>query len=330
MNLLDIIYKNLEGKDYDDLTKIRWIYLFICKLYAYDTRYLFSFGKIKENIYNTTVDVTNAKDFEVVCYTQARILIDILTEFGYQAEIKQVTSDPLTHVYVIVKYKDGILKLDPTTRHDTARVKINNDTRDFNSLTEDYLFSDKLMMIDRRLSPAFNDLYFTTNSVSNIAGYKLEEIYRYAEAYNIPEREIFFKKLETVYEMINAKTDLKYYDDVDFYYSYLLKIFNINCKKTKINGKTQYSNCYYVKPVVLFNINDSSMHDIINISCVQYENTPIRFYLLKNNGESFKIKEIFKDEALDILEQYEYPLCQYMLLENAKNLDTEPTVNNKI
>ncbi len=322
MNLLEDIYKNLVNKDYDELTKIRWIYLYLCEMFAYDTRYLYSCRETKEKIYNTKIDVANTEEFEVVCYTLSRILADILTEFGYKAEIRLTTNEPLTHAFVVVTYKDDVLKLDPTKRHDITRVKINNDTRDFNSLSQDQFFSEKLMNIDKNIAPDFNDLYFTTKSVANIACHTLQKVYEYANANNLTNYELFLKKLEAIYEMINARDNLKYYDDVDFYYSYLLKTFNINSKEIMVDGKLEHKLHYYVKPVILFNVDDPTMKDIINISCVQYEDSPMKFYLLKKDEESYKVREIFKDETLEILNQYEAPLCQYMMLQNAKKLST--------
>ena len=70
-----------------------------------------------------------------------------------------------------------------------------------------------------------------------------------------------------------------------------------------------------------------SMKDIINISYIQYKDLPPIFYLLRKEKNSFKIREIFKDEALELLSQYENPFCQYMLEQAAKQLPTSKKGN---
>lgn len=323
MDLLEDMFNALEGKGYDDFTKIRWIYLYVCEMFSYDTRCIYARKSMKETIYNKKVDITNVEDFEVVCYTLSRILVDALTAFGYKCEIKSEVEVPLSHVYVIVMHDDFILKLDPTKRHDITRVKINSTTIDFEPVLNDDLFPDQLLDTDKKLASQFNGLYFGENSIANIAKIALEECDSYAIKHNLSKTEKFFKKLDLLFELIDSRTDLKRYDDIDFYYSYLLRIFKINKKEVIEKGVLTYQDCHYVKPVVLFNPNDSTTSDIINISCVQYESLPPRFYLLKKVGESFKVREIFKDEALDLLSKYENPLCQHMILELAKKLPTE-------
>ena len=49
MNLVDNIEKHFkEHSDYDELTKIRYIYLYICKVFSYDTRFYSRDSKIKK------------------------------------------------------------------------------------------------------------------------------------------------------------------------------------------------------------------------------------------------------------------------------------------
>lgn len=322
MDLQEKIFLALENKDFDDFTKIRWIYLYVCEMFSYDTRYIFANQSMKESTYNTTIDIKNVEDFEVICYTLARILVDALAIFGYEAEIVRETNNYLTHVYVIVKHKGMILKLDPTKRYDVTRVKMNSNTIDFKTLSNDEHFPELLLDTDKQIAPDFGGLYFSSDSDKIIIEKILEEINTYAMKNKLSEEEVFLKKLEALCSMINSKTNLKRYDDIDFYYSYLLKYFKMNKKEVIQNGITTYENCFYIKPVVLFNRNDKNMKDIINISYIHYKNLPPMFYLIKKEGESFKMREIFKDEALELLSEYETLLCQYMLEAAAEKLPT--------
>lgn len=324
MDMLEEIFNALDGKGYDDFTKIRWIYLYVCEKFSYDTRYIYAPQSMKEDIYNTKIDITNVEDFEVVCYTLARILVDVLSMFGYKCEIKRETNSTLTHAYVIVYHKDYTLKLDPTKRHDVTRVKMNSTTKDFESLEDNDLFSDELLEADKKIASSFDGLYISKKFIKNKITKILEEINICAKEQNLSKEEIFFKKIEALYEMINSRTDLKRYDDIDFYYSYLLSAFKINYEEVE-EGK--YIKHNYVKPAILFNVNDKSMKDIINISYIQYNDLPPIFYLLRKEKNSFKIREIFKEEALELLSQYENPFCQYMLEQAAKQLPTSKKGN---
>ena len=319
MNLQEIFLEALAEEEYDDFTKIRWIYLCVCELFSYDVRYIFADREMKGKIYHTQVDTKNVKEVEIVCYTLACVLVDILTTFGYKCEIRQATSDPLTHVYVIDEHNGYILKLDPTKRHDISRVKINNVTIDFNSVTEDDLFADKLLEADKKIAPYFGGLYLCEKSVINVAEKTLGKVSEYIKENKLSKMDAFRTKFDALCGMVNSRTDLKKYDDIDFYYSYIMRYFNINKEEIIRNGITAYRDHFYVKPVVLFNKQDKEMRDIINISCIEYEYLTM-FYALKREGDHYKIGEIYQDEAYEILEQYKSPLCQDMLVTKAKKL----------
>jgi len=314
MNLIENIYNALNGKGYDDFTKIRWIYLYVCELFSYDTRYYIASDSMKLEIYNTEINPTNVEEFEVVCYALSRVLIDVLEEFGYKGEIIRETDKTFTHVYVHVKMDGYILRLDPTKHHDITRVKMNIPTKDFEALSDYEYFSDMLMHADKAITSDFSNFQVSENTLKDTVNKILQEISQYADEHNLSESEVFLKKLEIIHQMVNSRTDLKKYSDIDFYYSYLLKIFKLK----------QISDKRYIRPVILFNVNDDSKRDIINISLVQFDNFQPIFYLIKKEGDSFKIREIFKDEALELLSNYENPIysCQKMLVENAKRLAT--------
>ena len=40
MNLKEEITSYLDSHDYDDFTKIRWIYLYVCSIFSYDKEYI--------------------------------------------------------------------------------------------------------------------------------------------------------------------------------------------------------------------------------------------------------------------------------------------------
>ena len=324
MDLESQITSNLGSKGYDDFTTIRWIYLYVCRMFSYDTRFPYAKQDLKEKIYNKKIDLKNAEDFEVVCYTIARVLVDILTLYGFESQIIRESKGQFTHAYVIVKHKNYVIKLDPTARHDITRVKMNSTTLDFTSLTDEDYFLDELLEADKEITSNYKDIDFS-EFYNNKSIIKLVNVIEEsAKKRNLSDCELFFEKIEYLFSLINRRTDFKRYDDIDYYFAYLIKKFKVNEKTSIINGKKAIQKINYVKPSVFFNINDKSMKDVINITFIDYENMPPVFYLLRKEGETFKAREIFKDEAMELLSKYESPAyqCQYIFQEAAKKLAT--------
>ena len=314
MDLKSEVSNVFENNSYTDLFKIRWLYLYVCKLFSYDTRFMYANEDLKEKIYNKKIDIENVENFEIVCYTICRVLIDALSLYGYECEIIREYSNKLSHVYVLVKCKDHILKLDPTKRHDLTRVKINSNTLDFVLLNDNSNFDAELKEVDEIITNNYKDIDKTVFYDNKTIEKLVETVEKGARERKITEGEFFYEKVEYLFSLINTRTDLKRYDDMDYYFSYLIKKFKLNDEKEKviINGKVVEKNIIRIKPAVFFNKDDKNMKDIINIAIIEYENMPTMFYLLKKEGERFVAREIFKDEANEILKQYENPMCQYM------------------
>ena len=121
--------------------------------------------------------------------------------------------------------------------------------------------------------------------------------------------ELFFEKLGYITGLVNVRDDLKRYDDMDYYYSYLIRKFNLN------KGKNQY-----VKPGIFFKNDDKTMKDIINITLVEYKKFPPRFYVMKKVDENYKIRELEKDETIELLKEYNCPIVQYYFEERAAKM----------
>ena len=323
MNLEASIANIFENNSYSDLFKIRWLYLYICKNFSYDIRFVYAKEDLKEKIYNKQIDITNIEDFEIVCYTIARLIVDALNLYGYKSEIVREYKNKYTHVYVVVKCKDYFLKLDPTKRHDLTRVKMNSNTLDFITIDENSHFMDELKETDKIITS--NDditdryVFYDNETILKLT----QTIEDSAKTRNLSDCELFFEKIEYLFCLINTRTDLKRYDDMDYYFSYLIKKFKLNEKTEFINGQTITTKISRVKPAVFFKMDDKSMRDIISITIIEYENMPPIFYLLKKEDDFFKAREIFRDEAIELLKQYNSPACQFIFESAALKLPTE-------
>lgn len=327
MDLRENIFNNLNDKGYDDFTKIRWIYKYVCKEFSYDTRFYYPDPELKTHIYNRPVDISNVEDFEIVCYTFARILIDSLALFGFEAKLIRENNTPFSHTYVVMNYKNDILKLDPTKSRDVTRVKMNSTTLDFVSLTNEPFFQDQLNESDKIIASSYSridlDQFYNNASIMKL----VDTVEESARNRNLTPLEAFYEKLEYIYSLINTRTDFTRYDDIDYYYSYLLTKFNINRKRVVINNEVISEAEHYVRPAVFFKKSDKSKKDIINISWIQYKNSPTIFYLIRKNGKNFEAREIFKAEAIELLKEYYNPACQFMFENAALGLSNEKNNN---
>lgn len=311
MNLETEISNIFENKNYNDFFKIRWLYLYLCKTFTYDTRFMYAKENLKEEIYNKSIDIKNIEEFEIVCYTIARMLVDILSSYGYECEIIRENNNKFSHVYVIVKFKDYLIKLDPTKRHDLTRVKMNSNTLDFTSLNDNSKFKDELKEIDVIITNNYKDIdknvFYDNETIEKL----VQVIEDGAKKRNISECELFYEKIAYLFSLINTRTDLKRYDDMDYYFSYLIKKFKLNDIKPRI------------KPGVFFKNDDKNMTDIINISIIKYDDMPPILYLLKKEGSNFKAREIFKNEAIELLKEYNNPVCQLIFESTAIELSDD-------
>ena len=293
MNIKEDLIDYLEKSGFDDFTKIRYIYLYVCNMFSYDVRFIYGTHDLKNKIYDKKVDISNVEDFEIVCYTCAHILVDTLALFKINAEIVKESDGKFQHSYVIVKHKDKVLKLDPMKKHDTARVKMNSPTLDFVTLIDDPIFSDQLIEADEQISEHSDkkvDLTILYNSANIMKLVKVIE--NNAVIRNISKEQLFFEKMEAIIALVNTRSDFYRYDDIDYYFSYLLKKFKMNEEGT------------YVKSAVFFREDDCEMRDLINIIMIEYENLPTIFYILEKVGKNFKIRSIEVKEVLEKLDEY--------------------------
>ncbi len=288
MNLieeLDLVFKENHMNDFE---KIRYIYLYVCKKFSYDVRFIFALPSMKREIYNKEVDITHVEDFEIVCYTYSKILKEILDYYGYESEvIKEDSRSETPHAYVIAKLGNRLLRLDPVTKHDTTRVKMNIATYDFAPVNEDLTFSDDLEDADA-LMKRMNFFRGTSDAV------KWNNWLASLNTYSVhPDPEIrFFNIFNAIISTMNVTKDLNRYDDLDYFFSYAIKKLGINEKRV------------IVKPATFFNDDDPSMRDMITIILVEYNPDLPIFYIIEPTEDGFYTRQIDSEEVLEKLSHY--------------------------
>lgn len=320
MNMKDMILNELSKDDYkDDFVKIRYIYLIVCNTFTYDMRFIYTNNlDLKNEIYNKDVKLDNVEDYEIVCYSFAKVLCEALSLYGLEAKIEREKSDSdFRHVYVIVKCNGSFIKLDPTKRHDSTRVKLNSSTLDFTNLdsSKQEYFDNKLKEADsiinsNRKNKVDIEVYFNDEKITELINLIEDE----ARRRKTSDSELFFEKFGYITGLVNVRDDLTRYDDMDYYYSYLIRKFNLNKEEKQ-----------YVKPGIFFKNDDETMKDIINITLVEYKKFPPRFYVMRKVDGNYKIKELEKDETIELLKEYNCPVIQYYFEER-----TTKMIDNRI
>lgn len=401
MNLQDNILSFLADCDFDDFTIIRFVYLYVCNMFSYDVRFIYGPDELKKEIYDNIVDIKNVQDFEIVCYAYSCLIVDILALFNIHADICQEPADGFRHAYVVVTHKGMKLKLDPTIKHDTTRVKMHSPTLDFQTLVDDSIFSDQLDDSDEQIkeyvvnkyrqssidessfkssidsssnfkytcgketifscrsnSECFNpepcsgkDHFSKTDKFNlcestikgknrnldyfyddcckyafNSVGIKVDYSVLYdsenieklikvinesAASRNLTREEVFIEKFQAIVCLINTRTDFTRYDDIDYYFGYLIKKFKIN---------TPFSS---VKPGIFFKKSDTKLHDYINVVLVECDGFPPVFYVLEKKDTNYRMRFVGREELLEILDEYSNWRVDYFFKEKAKKAATK-------
>ena len=288
MNIIEELDLAFKETEMDDFTKIRYIYLYVCKKFSYDIRFLFALPNLKREIYDKKVDIENVQDFEIVCYSFAKVIRDILEHYGYQCKlIKEDNRSDTPHAYVIVKLGQRVLRLDPVTKHDSSRVKINIPTYDFAPMVDDPTFSDDLEDADE-LMKKIN--FYKSDKESMKFNNWLSSLTSYGIG---PDPEIrYLNVFNAIVSTFNLNKSLIRYDDVDYFLSYALRKSKINDYRTIVRSAT------------FFNNDDPTMRDLITLIIFEYNHNRPLFYILEPYDDGFHIRQIDSEEMLDKLSHY--------------------------
>lgn len=294
MNSKEDVLSFLENSDFDDFTIIRYIYLYVCKLFTYDVRFHYADYDKKKEIYEKKIDIMNVQDYEIVCYTCAHVLVDLLGLFGINAEIVRESNYEFQHAYVVVKHKGKVLKLDPTHKHDITRVKMHSPTLDFQTLIDDSMFYDQLIDADKNINDKIKnrvdfEVFYNGETINEL----IKVLNDSAIKRGLTDGELFFEKLDAIEGLINTRTDFPRYDDIDYYLGYLINKFGLN------------NNGVAVRPAVFFKKDNPDMNEIINLAIVEYKGYDPVFYIVEKVDKNYKMRKIDINEMREKLDEYD-------------------------
>lgn len=150
MNLLSILVEEITALNITDKLKIaQYIYKRTGEIFEYDPNWIFSSKEEKDILRNKKVDIRNVTDFNITCFSWARLYNELLHAFNIVSKIKYVyeDSDIPSHANVEVYINGRIFIADLTASYiDMVGIKCGLDTY-YNcqlskkSLDSDYEFS---------------------------------------------------------------------------------------------------------------------------------------------------------------------------------------------
>ena len=139
MNLIEDLNKNINSMHLADFEKVRYIYLYCCQLFSFDTRYFYTSvwndNKLRKAIESKAYNLENINDFLVICHTISKDIFKVLIE---QLTSYKVTLNEYTiHSNIVIKTIDNPkkklknnLELD-AAYGDLAKVKLGIKTYDY-------------------------------------------------------------------------------------------------------------------------------------------------------------------------------------------------------
>ena len=132
INLVYTFDKELSNKHYNDDEKIRYIYLRLCEIFSFDTRWFYASSfKDYETIEKILEKSENLKHVDsnlVICHTVVDYLKPLIEMFT-RRKVEIYRSD--SHSFALVEFMRCKYKLDLTGMNDLAYVKMKLQTKGF-------------------------------------------------------------------------------------------------------------------------------------------------------------------------------------------------------
>ncbi len=126
MNLLKLLKEEIKDKNISDKLQIaQYIYVRIGQLFQYDPLWLFGTNYDRIRIKNKIIDIENINDFNLVCFSWARMYKELLENFSINCKIVQLMNHD--NVQVFINKRRYLADL-TASYEDITRIKFNMNT----------------------------------------------------------------------------------------------------------------------------------------------------------------------------------------------------------
>ena len=143
---------NKKGIMNDKFAIARYIYIRTGQLFDYYALYTIFPSFIKDDFNKEVKDIRCIRDFNIVCYSWAKLYIDLLEEFGIDGRIVE------NNEHAKVKFSSGEYEITADLTkgfNDIFRIKFGFDTWNYNGFKNDGTrigFSSKLLEVDKKIN----------------------------------------------------------------------------------------------------------------------------------------------------------------------------------
>lgn len=277
MNVIELLENELKNKNWTLEEKQRYIYLRSCQIFSFDPKYNLSlllpnFFELQQEFRNKTIDLTNITDYNVVCTSYSKYVINVLLE-----ELLNIktTFEGTDHNYITSQVIGKKYKID-ATMNDIYRVKLNLDTRGYQLLPENENYDEELMKIDQKIGYIKNkyencNIKNNKNDIANFPSYIKNEIDYFNYVMN---------ELKKIYQTYNVSHN---FSDAKFCIDYLIRNLFYTYEQE------------YIKDVTMF-LNNSKDWDIVKIYAINLEGEML-YWGLEKERENYSFHEIPRSRA---------------------------------
>lgn len=233
MNLLYTLNEEIENKHLNTDEKIRYIYLRLCQIFSFDTRWYYAYFlsgyKTYLEIKNKKFNVKNIQEYEVICHTIVPYIMEPLYKELLGIDLEVFSTD--SHTYAVTNFDGEEYRLDLTGENDFTYVKMGLMTKGFKPLC--YAHEREQVLYDMDKSLGFNllslkeykdklninpniTLFEKKIAIANLLENSVCK-YHYSDARN------FLNKIDDIIEVSKEQDDATFVSDAyDFYHLYHL------------------------------------------------------------------------------------------------------------
>jgi len=236
MNLLELIEKDLNNKDWDLYTKARYLYLKSCELFSYDYRCHYADRNFIEKLLAKEFNLENINDNRVLCGSwSSQIYLELLKIIGIEGTLH---CNYGSHQYVKFNIDDQEIIADACVCNDLARVKFGNNTLGFYPCRKRYDHR-KIEDLDRKIGYLSDD--YTGVKLEKQATTLESEYKEYINSRVVDENDLLIYKLYRIKEIFDELPSIKNFADSEHIITYMISKLLTENEQRKIKKLELYN-----------------------------------------------------------------------------------------
>ncbi len=292
MNILKMMEEELAANSSWSLDQQkRHLYLRSCELFTYDTRYYYANETLKNQIYNRFIDLTDVTDNRVICSSWAsEVLAPFCQLIGVEVDIRGYMSN---HQWIVFPFDNRYYSADACSGTDLTRVKMKNNTCDFQPHMENYNYEEYLRSIDININYIEEDYSRTLimKQANNLkADFLRENNLGEFDAFNGDD--LLLYKLDRVKQLWESYPTIKYFEDSEQSLYYLMG---------KYFDKQEHDKFSMYRLYDPFTLN----WEFVNIYRIRLSNDYL-YFALHEDEKKYAFNQVAENDIKNYVKSYKY------------------------